>query len=184
MTGDTTNTNTNGATEIEIAQIVACAENGVIGVDGDLPWSLPDDLKHFMRSTKGHAIIMGRKTFESLPKALDGRTNIVVSRSMEKDEVDENVMVARSLDEAIAMGLHETKRLGRSTLWVAGGGEIYRETLEWTYRVVRTRVHAEVEGDTRYPDLDPDGWVLESSEGHEPDDRHAVGFTIESWRRV
>lgn len=169
--------------EIEIAQIVACAENGVIGVDGDLPWSLPDDLKHFMRSTKGHAIIMGRKTFESLPKALDGRTNIVVSRSMAKEGVGENVMVARSLDEAIAMGLHESARLGRTTLWVAGGGEIYRESLEWTYRVVRTRVHMEVEGDTRYPELDEGAWSLVSSEAHGVDERHEVGFTIETWIR-
>lgn len=174
----------NAPIEIEIAQIVACAENGVIGVDGDLPWSLPDDLKHFMRSTRGHAIIMGRKTFESLPKALDGRTNIVVSRSMDAEGLGPNVMVARSLDAAIAMGLHETKRLGCSTLWVAGGGEIYRETLEWTNRVVRTRVHMEAEGDTRYPELDPGSWVLESSGAHGADDRHRVGFTIEVWVRA
>jgi len=179
----------------KIGLIVACSENGVIGRDGDLPWQLPDDLKHFMRSTKGHAVILGRKTFETLGMVggLAGRLNIVVSSSMalgERGPGEEwGVVVARSLEEAIAMGREADMKEGglrRGLVWVAGGGEIYRQAMGIADVVVRTLVHCEVEGDVYFEGIgsgEDDGWVLERSEGHGVDDLHGVGFTIEWWVR-
>tara|TARA_R110000868_G_scaffold411617_1_gene706278 strand:- start:362839 stop:363375 length:537 start_codon:yes stop_codon:yes gene_type:complete len=171
---------------VEIGLIVACSENGVIGVDGDLPWRLPEDLKHFMRSTKGHAVIMGRKTFESLEKPLGGRLNVVVSSSLslkERAEGEEwGVVVARSFDEAIAVARDADAAYGKGLIWIAGGGEIYRQSVGLADVVVRTRVHCEAEGDVTFDALGEE-WGLERSEVHGADDRHSCGFTIEWWRR-
>ena len=175
----------------EIGLIVACSENGVIGVDGDLPWRLPDDLKHFMRSTKGHAVIMGRKTFESLGKPLDGRLNVVVSSSLSIKEraikeggSDEEwgVVVARSLDEAISLARDADAGYGKGLIWIAGGGEIYRQSVGLADVVVRTRVHCDAVGDVTFDALGEE-WRLERSEEHGADERHSCGFTIEWWRR-
>ena len=177
-----------GSGASRIGLIVACSENGVIGVEGDLPWRLPDDLRHFMRSTKGHAVVMGRKTFESLDKPLGGRLNIVVSSSMEPVERDEEeewgVVVVRSLDEAIELGRRADREYGNGLIWVAGGGEIYRQAVEHADLVVRTRVHCRAEGDVTFDELDPDVWVLEGAEAHLADERHSFGFTIEQWVRA
>lgn len=173
--------------EVQIGLIVACSENGVIGLDGDLPWRLPDDLKHFMRSTKGHSVVMGRKTFESLREPLGGRLNIVVSSTMPIEEgVEGKVVVTRSLDEAFEVGKRadqEPDGFGKGLLWVAGGGEIYRQALVRADLVVRTRVHCSIEGDVRFAELDPDDWLLDGSKKHEVDQQHGFAFTIEWWRR-
>ncbi len=162
--------------------IVACSENGVIGVDGDLPWHLPEDLKHFMRSTKGHAVVMGRKTFDSLDKPLPGRLNIVVSRSMPIDDaIPGQVVVVRSLDEAIEAGRAADQELGKGLVWIAGGGEIYRQSIQQADLIVRTLVHCELQGDTHFPEVHPDQWMLDHAEEHASDDRHDFGFTIETW---
>jgi len=169
---------------VSIALIVACARNGVIGRDGGLPWSLPDDMKHFMRSTKGHAVVMGRTTFGSLPGPLSDRVCIVVSSSWEPPAGGEGgVRVARSVDEALEIGRRESERLGRSTLWIAGGESIYRATIGIADRVVRTLVDARVEGDRHFPELDA-SWTLVSSDPHGRDGSHAYAFTIEAWTRA
>lgn len=175
---------------VKVGLIVACSENGVIGVDGDLPWRLPDDLRHFMRTTKGHAVVMGRKTFETLdmPGGLGGRLNVVVSRSMDIEERDEGeewgVVVVRSLEEGIAVGrAADAGGLGKGLVWVAGGGEIYRAAIGIADVVVRTRVHCEVEGDVFFDELDPLIWELVRAEEHGVDERHSCGFTIERWVR-
>jgi len=173
----------------KIGLIVACSENGVIGRDGDLPWRLPDDLKHFMRTTRGHAVIMGRKTFETLgmPGGLAGRLNVVVSSSLSIEGGVGNdgcgVVVARSLDEAIEIGRRADVGFGTGMVWVAGGGEIYRQAIGGADVVVRTRVHCEVDGDVSFDELDAQEWVIERSEEHVADERHGFGFTIEWWVR-
>lgn len=174
----------------KVGLIVACSENGVIGVDGDLPWRLPEDLRHFMRSTKGHAVIMGRKTFESLVKPLGGRLNIVVSSSMESPPRAEGeewgnwgVVVARSLEEAIEVGRAADLELGKGLVWVAGGGEIYRQAIGVAEVVVRTRVHCSAEGDVTFDELDPHNWVMVEAQMREKDSDHSCGFTIERWIR-
>ena len=175
--------------QTKVGLIVACSENGVIGRDGDLPWRLPDDLKHFMRSTRGHAVIMGRKTFETLgmPKGLGGRLNVVVSSSLSiEDGVDGEgwgVVVARSLEDAIKIGLEADVGLQTGMVWVAGGGDIYRQAIGVAGIVVRTRVHCNVEGDVYFDELDPHDWVIERSLEHETDERHSCGFRVEWWAR-
>ncbi|MFK7760178.1 MAG: dihydrofolate reductase [Phycisphaerales bacterium] len=179
-----TSINVESAVAVKIALIVACSENGVIGSDGDLPWHLPKDLKHFMRSTKGHAVIMGRKTFDSLDKPLGGRLNIVVSSSMSiDDEIQGQVRIARSLDEAIEIGIKANEEFGQGRVWVAGGGEIYRQAIDRADQVVRTRVHCVAEGDVTFDELDPLVWEIEATEVHEMDESHNSGFAIEWWTR-
>lgn len=161
----------------ELAIIVACSENGVIGLEGDLPWRLPIDLRHFMRSTLGCPVIMGRKTFESLDTPLPNRLNIVVSGIMPRSE-DSEVMVVRGLEEAIEAG--RASGLG-SPIWIAGGGTIYEQVMDQADLVVRTLVHTRVQGDTRFPALDEEHWRLAHAEHHRQDERHAWPFSIEWW---
>lgn len=167
--------------------IAAASDNNIIGVDGGLPWSLPDDLKHFKRSTLGRPVIMGRKTFDELfQKPLPKRPNIIVSRTMEPTE---GVTVARSLDEAITLA---TPMLGTARradpaipneICIIGGGEIYRQAMPIATHITLTRVHATVEGDTTFPDFNDQIWQLDRAETHAADDRHAHAFTFEWWSR-
>lgn len=161
----------------QIGMIVACSDNGVIGSDGDLPWRLPTDLKHFMRSTKGCAVIMGRKTFESLDQALPNRLNIVVSRTMDSDRED-GVLVARTIEQAISCARDSGME---SPIWIAGGGHIYSQSMGLVDLIVRTRVHAQIEGDTVFPAIDPQRWRLAHDAFYPADDRHAHAMTIEWW---
>ena len=169
----------------KIAMIVACSQNGVIGSEGDLPWRLPTDLRHFMRSTKGCSVIMGRKTFESLEKPLPNRLNIVLSRSMsdESGGRDDGVRVASSIEGAIEIAQASEMEM---PIWIAGGGHVYKEAmaeLGLVDLIVRTRVHAQIEGDTAFPAIDDACWALWRSEQFEADDRHDFGMSIEWWVR-
>ncbi len=165
--------------QFKIGVIVACSENQVIGNAGDLPWHLPLDLKHFMQSTRGCAVIMGRKTYESLDQPLPNRLNIVLSRSMD-DPGSDLVEITRDLDEAIEIA----KRSGREgPIWIAGGGEIYAQSMDRVDLVVCTRIQTKIEGDTHFPVIDPDRWEKTYIRGYESDDRHAFSFEIEWWAR-
>jgi dihydrofolate reductase len=139
-------------TGIVLAHIVAASENGVIGRAGDLPWRIPEDMRFFMRTTKGHIVIMGRKTFESMPKPLPDRLNVVITRQA-SFVAPAGVVVVPDVAAALA---YAREHAGANTPWgrevyVAGGGEIYRETLGVVDRILLTVVHAKVEGDTTYP---------------------------------
>ncbi len=163
-----------------LAMIVACSENNIIGMDGDLPWHLPDDLKHFMRSTRGCPVIMGRKTFESLNAPLPNRTNIVVSRTMRPET--QGVVVVPSLQAAIDHA-QELVNGSSTPIWIAGGGAIYKAAMPFAYQIVRTLIHAQIEGDVQFPTIDPQHWGLVRSEHHPVDDRHELGFTIQWFER-
>ena len=171
-----------------IVLIAAASENNVIGIDGGLPWSLPDDLKHFKRATIGRPVVMGRKTFDELfQKPLSKRPNIIIiSRTMGPTE---GVTVARSLDEAIDLARPMLKAARAADpaipdeICIIGGGEIYRQALPVATHITLTRVHAEVAGDTTFPDFNDQLWQLDRAETHERDDRHAHAFTIEWWFR-
>lgn len=167
--------------------IAAASENNIIGKGGGLPWRLPDDLRHFKRETLARPVVMGRKTFDELfREPLKGRPNIVVSRTMKPTE---GVIVARSLDEAIerAKPLLAAARAADpgipDHICIIGGGEIYRQALPLATHITLTRVHAEVEGDTTFPEFDRNEWRLDRHEHHPADDRHAHPFTIEWWSR-
>ncbi len=157
----------------EIAIVAAVAENDVIGSHGKMPWRLRGDLKNFRRITMGKPIIMGRKTFESLGKPLDGRTNIVVSRNIGLEH--DNVQVAYSLVEATRLARIDAREKGVKEICVIGGGTIYREMLPRASRLYITRVHANPEGDTTFPEIDMDRWkethceLVERAEGDSAD---------------
>ncbi|MEZ6243147.1 MAG: dihydrofolate reductase [Phycisphaerales bacterium] len=160
-----------------IVLVAAAAENDVIGRDGGLPWRLPDDLAHFKRVTMGHAVIMGRATFEESGRPLPGRTNIVITTR--DDWRPDGVEIARSLDDAIAIA--DRTHPGQDRM-VIGGGRVFRLALPLATRIELTRVHAEVEGDTTFPRLD-ECWVEVRRADHPADPRHAFSFTFLTYVR-
>lgn len=160
-----------------VTLIAAVAENGVIGAGGDLPWRVRADMRHFRSATMGKPVIMGRKTFESLRKALDGRFVIVVTR--DKGFNAENVDVAYNLVEAMRLAEIRARQHGAEEICVAGGGEIYGEVMPRADRLSITHVAASPEGDTNFPEIDPQEWKevarwpLERSEGDTAEAMHA-----------
>jgi len=158
-----------------VTLISAVAENGVIGRDGDLPWTLKDDMRWFMRRTKGATTIMGRRTFESMDGPLPERRNIVLTRR--EDWSAAGAEVARSIDEALEMAGADGE------VFAIGGESVYRAALPHATRIDLTRVHASPNGDTRFPEIDWSGWRLERAESHEADERNDHAFTIEVWTR-
>jgi dihydrofolate reductase len=150
--------------------VVAVAENDVIGRGNRLPWHLPADLRHFKGLTMGHHILMGRKTYESIGKALPGRTNWVLSRSPDFAAADCNIV--RSLDEAQAA-------VGDSPLMVIGGAEVYRLSLPFARRIHLTLVHTQVkDGDTFFADWRNPIWVELDRERHEADDKNDYAYSF------
>jgi dihydrofolate reductase len=145
-----------GTTGPRIVMVAAVAENGVIGQGGDMPWHLPEDLKHFREVTRGHTVIMGRVTFESIGKPLPHRTNIVVTRDREWSP--EGVMVADSFEAALARARAVHAETGADIV-IGGGTQIYAQALPHATHQILTEVHASPEGDTRYPDFDRAEWV-------------------------
>ena len=140
----------------KITIIVAAASNNAIGKDNQLLWHLSEDLKRFKQLTNGHAIIMGRKTFESLPKALPNRTNIVITHNAEYQATD--AIICQGLQEALDNCLDDPNP------FIIGGGEIYKQGLVLADTIELTRIHRDFEGDTFFPDLDPKMWTLTHEE--------------------
>jgi dihydrofolate reductase len=155
--------------------IVAAAENGVIGSHNQLPWRLPDDLKRFKALTLGKPVVMGRRTFESIGKPLPGRTNIVVTHR--SDLALAGCLVVGSLEAALAAAGNAPE------IAVIGGAQIFEQALPRTDIIHLTRVHAHVDGDVHFPDLDPDEWQETETEHHPADDRHPHAFTFITLRR-
>ncbi|MCP4318324.1 MAG: dihydrofolate reductase [Hyphomicrobiales bacterium] len=150
------------ASEIYIELVVAAARNGVIGRDGGMPWRLSTDLRRFKAITLGKPVVMGRKTFQSIGKALPGRKNIVITRdaSFKADDVD----VVQTVEAAIECAQKAALESGQYTICVIGGGEIYRQVLPLADCVHMTHVDCEPEGDTVFPEFDPHLWNVESIE--------------------
>ena len=153
-----------------LAIIVAASENNAIGKDNQLLWHLPDDLKHFKRTTRGHHVIAGRRTFESQGKPLPERTNIIITRN--SNYRAEGCFVVNSLEKALDLAKDDDEP------FIIGGEQIYRMALPKVHRIYLTRVHAEFEGDTFFPDLDWDEWKEVSRKYHEKDEKHAYPFSI------
>jgi dihydrofolate reductase len=149
--------------------VVAAAENNLIGDRDRLPWRLPDDLKRFKSLTMGKPTVMGRKTYASIGKPLPGRKNIVVSRH---DFQSDGCVAAASIEQALQAAEPAPE------VMVIGGAEIYRQVLPMTDVIYLTRVHAEIPGDTYFPDIVWDDWMEVESEYHPTDDRHAFAFTF------
>ena len=160
---------------MNLALVVACAENRVIGRDGDLPWRLPDDLRRFRRLTTGHAILMGRRTWESLGRPLPERRNVVVTQA--RIEVA-GVEAFSSLGAALEAVADDPEP------FVIGGEALYAAALPQATRIHRTSVHAAVEGDAFFPEVDWKEWKRVFEEHHEADDQHAHAFSFETWERT
>ena len=137
-----------------VTLVAAIARNGVIGVDGGLPWHLPDDLRRFKELTLGHVLVMGRKTYESIGHPLPGRTTIVVTRSPSWDSAAAEVRVAGSVSDAI-----EAAAALDDEVFVVGGAQVYAAALPLADRLELTWVDAEPEGDTTFPELDGRDWL-------------------------
>jgi dihydrofolate reductase len=142
---------------MRISLIVAVAENGVIGANGGLPWRLSSDLKTFRRLTLGKPIIMGRKTFQSLKKPLDGRDNIVLTTDPFFEA--EGVSVVDNLPDAITLARTLALTRGGDEIMVIGGADVFRAALPRTNRIYWTTIHAKPEGDVSFPDFDLAAWT-------------------------
>lgn len=160
-----------------VSLIVAMSSNGVIGRDGDLPWHLPADLRHFKKTTMGHHLIIGRATWDEVGKPLPGRTMVVVTRN--RDFKVDGVLVAHSVDEALAQVRDDNEP------FIGGGAEIYRQALDAGIpdRLYITRVHANVEGDTFFPAVDLDRWLLADRVDHPADEKNEYPYAFERYDR-
>lgn len=162
---------------MRISLIVAMTRQGVIGRAGKLPWRLSADLKRFKALTMGHHVILGRKTFDSLPGPLPGRKLIVLSRSAAPSDSSRAAFVS-TLDAALRL------TEGDDEVFVIGGGEIYRQTLARADRLYVTWVEADVAGDTCFPAWDAAGWKIVESSGQAADDRNEHATTLCVYERV
>lgn len=157
-----------------VSAIVAASQNGVIGKKGQLPWHLPDEMAYFRQTTAGHPVIMGRKTYESIGRALPGRQSIVISK--DKNYKAEGCEVVNSLDEALAAAA------GADEVFIIGGSSIYELAMPKLDKIYLTRVMADIDGDA-YFDFDQSNWKLAKSKLHPVDTRNKYGFETQEWVR-
>ena len=166
-----------------ISFVVAVSKNNMIGRDGGLPWHISSDLKRFKEITMGKPVIMGRKTFVSIGRPLDGRQNIVVTR--DRSFAVEGVEVAHSLAEALTRGRASAEASGADEVAVIGGAEIYAAALPLAERIYLTEIEAAPEGDARFPDLDPAEWreLSRTAQPRGPKDDHDWSLVVLERRR-
>lgn len=163
---------------MKVSLVAAVARNGVIGGDGALPWRISDDLKWFKKNTLDKPLLMGRKTFDSIGKALPGRDNIILTRA--PDFTAPRTFVARSLRAGLALADACARERGAEEICVIGGGDIYRQTIAQADRIYLTSVDAEPDGDAFFPALNPSQWRAAKAGGCEKSDKneHACEFFI------
>ena len=159
-----------------VTLIAAASENNIIGKDNKLIWRLSDDLKHFKELTKGHFVIMGRKTFESMPKALPNRTNVIITRKT--DYKAENAIVVNSLEKALKVAENDNQP------FVIGGGEIYKLSMEIADRIELTRVHTSIEGDTSFPEIDLEKWQEVKNEKRLKNEKNEYDFSFLRYDKI
>jgi dihydrofolate reductase len=161
---------------MSISLVVAAATNNAIGKDGKLLWHLPNDLKFFKNTTWGMVVIMGRKTFEEVNKPLPGRVNIVITSNPEWSAAD--TITATGLTDALGKAALTNCR----EIFIIGGGEIYRQSMDIADTIYITRVHAELPGDTFFPVIDETKWQLTSNEDFTADEKHAYNYSFQVWK--
>ena len=163
-----------------VSLIAAMAANRSIGIDGRLPWHLPADLKRFKALTMSHTMIMGRRTYDSISGGpLPGRTNVVITR--QESYAPEGVTVVHSLEDAVRIAA----RAGDDEAFILGGAEIYAQAMHRADRMYLTRVHAEVEGDTWFPDFDDvSEWRLTDAEHFDADEKNEHPFSFLTYERA
>jgi dihydrofolate reductase len=151
--------------------IAATSTNNALGKDNQLVWHLPDDFKRFKALTSGHYIIMGRKTFESFPKPLPNRTHVIITRNKNYQAPD-GCIVVTSLEKAIEVCPTNEE------VFIIGGGEIYKQSVDIAHKIELTKVHTVVDADTFFPEIDTQKYDLVFEEHHPKDDKHAFDFTF------
>jgi dihydrofolate reductase len=157
-----------------VSLIAAMAKNRAIGLGNGLPWHLPPDLRRFKALTTGHTLIMGRKTFETLRGPLPWRTTIVVTRR--EDYAPPGVLVARSIGEALSLAEGDE-------VFVAGGEDIFRQTLDRADRLYLTRIDQDFSGDTFFPEFDESAWRLVEREDHAATAETPLAYSFEVWEK-
>lgn len=160
-----------------LSLIVAMDKNNVIGKNNDMPWHLPNDLKHFKETTLGHTMIMGRKTFDSIGRVLPGRKTIVLTRNEQK--FPEGVDVIHSLEEALAM----IKENEKEEIFVIGGGELFKEMLAYADKLYVTVIDEAFEGDVYFPKIDLEIWEEVSKEKGLKDEKNKYDYYFIEYNR-
>lgn len=165
---------------MKISLIAAMTKNRVIGKDNDLPWKLPDDMKYFQQTTKGHVVIMGRKNYDSLPpsfKPLPNRTNVILTR--QKGYKANECVVYDNLEDALEFA----KGKDEQEVFVIGGGQVYKEAITKGDRIYLTEIQTEIDGDVFFPAMDA-SWKAVSRKHHPTDDRHKYAFDFVVYEKV
>ncbi|MGM0769690.1 MAG: dihydrofolate reductase [Pseudomonadota bacterium] len=165
------------------ALIVAMSRNRVIGRNNKLPWYLPGDLRYFKQATMGKPIIMGRKTWDSIGRPLPGRMNVVISRNAEW-EAPAGTVAATSLQEALVKAEAQAEIEGGDEVMIIGGGQIYAEALPTVDRIYITRVHAEIEGDAFFPEVNWDEWEEIGREDFSASDNNPYDYSFVVYQRL
>ncbi|MBM7703205.1 dihydrofolate reductase [Metabacillus iocasae] len=160
-----------------ISLIAAMDKQRLIGKENDLPWRLPEDLKHFKRVTTGHTVVMGRKTFESIGKPLPSRTNVIVTH--QEQYQPEGTTVVHSLDE-----LEKLDRELNDELFVIGGATLYEQTLQLATRLYLTHIDEVFEGDTYFPEIDLTEWKVVTKEQGPKDEKNPYTYYFTMYERV
>jgi dihydrofolate reductase len=158
---------------MKISLIAALTKNRVIGRNNDLPWRLPDDMKYFMETTKGHHVIMGRKNYESIPakfRPLPNRENLVLTR--QKNYNAPGCKLIHTLED----GIEFARKAKETELFIIGGSEVYQLALPYATHLYLTEIEAELDGDAHFPDVDYSQWKQVSRNHHLSDDRHKFSF--------
>lgn len=161
-----------------ISLVVAASEDNAIGRNGGLPWSLPNDMKFFKNTTWGMVVIMGRKTFESMGKPLPGRINIVITRDAHWKA--DGVIASGSLKEAYL----EAEKTNCNELFIIGGGDIFKQSMEGADRIYMTRVHTRfLDADVFFPVINEREWELKSNHDFEADKKHPYAYSFQIWEK-
>lgn len=156
-----------------ISSIVAVSNNLVIGIDNDLPWHMPADLKFFKDTTKGHFVLMGRKSFDSIKKPLPGRTNIVVTR--QKAFYHSGILIEHSIPD----GIMAAQKAGAKELFILGGSNIYFQTQDLWKQLYITKIDVDIENGTAvFPKLDYSKWTITMEEAHFADEKNPYDYTF------
>lgn len=160
-----------------ITIVAAIGQNNALGKDNQLLWRLPKDLKHFKALTENHPVVMGRKTYESIGKALPNRTNIVVSRK--PNWFQEGILIVSTLKEALKFA----KKINE-TVFIIGGGEIYKQTMDLADRLEITLVEGDFDADTFFPEIDLKVWKKINEEFHEKDEKNEYSFHFQTFEKI
>jgi dihydrofolate reductase len=160
---------------MRLALIVATDESGLIGKDNDLPWHLSADLKYFKQVTMGKPIIMGRRTHESIGRALPGRDNIIITSDIQY-QVEDCIVV-----HSVGQALEQCKEVDEAM--VMGGASLYQQCLPLADTIYLTQVHATLQGDTWFPEWDKDEWILTSEQAHSADDKNEFPYSFRVYQR-